>query len=138
MSAKLQMQHAQIWLHDISIYGEMLKLAVEYQEMRYVTKLGGITLLFFFYFLSGVRLSPLGTAATIGQLYQPRMIDGDCGAIGGMKIGRGNRGTRRKPAPVPLCLPQIPRDHTRARTRGAAVRSQRLSALSYGAALGLP
>jgi hypothetical protein len=38
-----------------------------------------------------VRLSPLGTAATTGLLYQPQMIDdGDCGAIGGMKIGRGN------------------------------------------------
>jgi hypothetical protein len=28
--------------------------------------------------------------------------DVDCGKIGGMKIGRGNRSTRRKPAPVPL------------------------------------
>jgi hypothetical protein len=36
--------------------------------------------------------------------------DGDCGAIGGMKIGRGNRSTRRKPAPAPLCPPQIPLD----------------------------
>jgi hypothetical protein len=27
--------------------------------------------------------------------------DGDCGEIGGMKIGRGNQSTRRKPAPVP-------------------------------------
>jgi hypothetical protein len=33
--------------------------------------------------------------------------EGDCGAIGGMKIGRGNRCTRRKPAPAPLCPPQI-------------------------------
>jgi hypothetical protein len=42
----------------------------------------------------------LGTAAATGLLYQPRMIgDGDCGEIGGMKIGRGNRSTRRKPAP---------------------------------------
>jgi hypothetical protein len=33
-------------------------------------------------------------------LYQPRMIgDGDCGEIGGMKIGRGNQSTRRKPTP---------------------------------------
>jgi hypothetical protein len=49
--------------------------------------------------LSGVRLSPLGTAVTTGLLYQPQMIDdGDCEAIGGMKIGRGNRSTRRKPA----------------------------------------
>jgi hypothetical protein len=28
-------------------------------------------------------------------LYQPRMIDDDeCGAVGGMRIGRGNRSTR--------------------------------------------
>jgi hypothetical protein len=37
--------------------------------------------------LSGVRLSPFGTAATTGQLYGAQMIDdGDCGAIGGMKF----------------------------------------------------
>jgi hypothetical protein len=55
--------------------------------------------------ISGVRLSPLGTAATTGH-YQPQMIDdGDCGAVGGMKIGRGNRSTRRKLAPEPLCPP---------------------------------
>jgi hypothetical protein len=30
------------------------------------------------------------------------------GAIGGMKIGRGNRSTLRKPAPAPLCPPQNP------------------------------
>jgi hypothetical protein len=53
----------------------------------------------------------LGTAATTGLLYQPRMIgDGDCGEVGGMKIGRGNRSTRRKPAPAPLCPPQNPHD----------------------------
>jgi hypothetical protein len=47
--------------------------------------------------LSGVKLSPLGTAATTGLLYQPQMIDdGDCGQIGGMKFGRENRNTRRK------------------------------------------
>jgi hypothetical protein len=57
------------------------------------------------------------------------MIDeGDCGTIGGMKIGSGNRSTRRKPAPAPLCPPQIPHDQTRAGTRAAAVGSQRLAA----------
>jgi hypothetical protein len=67
------------------------------------------------YFFSGVRLSPIGTAATSGLLYKPKMIDeGGCGAIGGMEIGRGNRSTRRKPAPAPLCPPQIPHDQTRA------------------------
>jgi hypothetical protein len=53
----------------------------------------------------------LVTAATTDLLYQPRMIgDGDCGETGGMKIVRGNRSTRRKPATAPLCPPQIPHD----------------------------
>jgi hypothetical protein len=34
--------------------------------------------------------------------------DDDYGAVGGMRIGRGNQSTRRKPTPVPLCPPQIP------------------------------
>jgi hypothetical protein len=59
--------------------------------------------------VSVVRLSPLGTAATTGLLYQPQMIDDDdCGEIGGMKIGRGNRSTRRKPAQRHFVPPQIP------------------------------
>jgi hypothetical protein len=67
----------------------------------------------FFLFLVGVRLSPLGTVATPGLLCQPQMIDdGDCGAVGGMKIGRGNQNTRRKPAPAALYPPQIPHDQT--------------------------
>jgi hypothetical protein len=45
-----------------------------------------------FFIISGVGLSPLGTAVTSGLLYKPQMIDeGDCGAVGGVKIGRGNR-----------------------------------------------
>jgi hypothetical protein len=44
------------------------------------------------------------------------MIDEECGAVGGIKIGQGNRSTRRKPDPVLLCPPQIPHDLTRART----------------------
>jgi hypothetical protein len=52
--------------------------------------------------------------------------DYDDGEIGGM-IGKGNRSTRRKSAPVPLCPPQTPHAaHTR--TRAAAVGSQRLTA----------
>jgi hypothetical protein len=79
--------------------------------------------------ISGARPSPLGTAATISLLYQPRMIDdGDCGAIGGMRTGRENRSIRRKPAPVPLCQRQILHDLTRARIRAAAVGNQRLTA----------
>jgi hypothetical protein len=54
--------------------------------------------------------------------------DGDRGAIGGMKIGRGIRNTRRKPATVSLRPPQIPHDQNRARTRAAAMGRQRLTA----------
>jgi hypothetical protein len=83
--------------------------------------------MFFFYWCFGTK--SLGTAATSVLLYKPQMIDeDDCGAIGGMKIGRGNRSTRKKPAPVPLCPPQTPHDQTRARTWAAAVGSQRLIA----------
>jgi hypothetical protein len=81
------------------------------------------------YYWWGGTKSLLGTAATSGLLYKPQMIDeDDCGAIGGMKIGRGNRSTRRKHAPAPLCPPQITHDQTRARTRAVAVGSQRLTA----------
>jgi hypothetical protein len=42
----------------------------------------------FFFNLCG---GTLGIGATTGLLYQPQMIgEGDCGEIGGMKIGRGN------------------------------------------------
>jgi hypothetical protein len=59
-------------------------------------------------------------------LYQPRMTDDEYGAISGMRIGRGNRSTRRKHAPVPLYPPQILHGLTWARTRAAG--SQRLTA----------
>jgi hypothetical protein len=73
----------------------------------------------------GVQLGPLGTAATNGPIVHTPG-DYDDGEIGGM-IGRGNRRTRRKPAPVPLCPLQTPHA-ARARTRAAAVGSQRLTA----------
>jgi hypothetical protein len=53
--------------------------------------------------------------------------DGDFGAIGGMKIGRGNQSTWRKPAPAPLCPPQNPHDQIRARTQATVVGSQQLT-----------
>ena len=65
------------------------------------------------------------TTATSGLLYQLQKIgEIDRGAIGGKKIGRENRSTRRKTAPAPLC----PLDQTRDRTRAAAKGSQRLTA----------
>jgi hypothetical protein len=45
-------------------------------------------------------------------------------------VRRGNRSTRRKPAPVPLLSAHIPHDLTRARTRTAAIETRRLTAWS--------
>jgi hypothetical protein len=53
-----------------------------------------------------VQLGPLGTAAN-NRPIEPAPGDYDDGETGGM-IVRGNRSTRRKPAPVPLCPPQNP------------------------------
>jgi hypothetical protein len=50
-------------------------------------------------------LGPLGTAATNRPLV-PAPGDYDDGEIGGMN-GRGNQSTRRKPAPVPLCVYKV-------------------------------
>jgi hypothetical protein len=75
----------------------------------------------------GVQLGPFGTEATDWPIV-PAPGDYDDGEYGGMKIGKGNRNTRREPVPVPLCPPQIPLNQTRDRTRAAAVGSQRLIA----------
>jgi hypothetical protein len=75
--------------------------------------------------LGGGIQGPLDTAATNRPIV-PTPGDYDDGEIGGM-IGRGNRSTRRKRAPVPLCPPQTPHV-ARTRTRAAAVGSQRLTA----------
>jgi hypothetical protein len=69
---------------------------------------------------------------------QKRVIDDDdYGALGEM-IVRGNWSTRRKPAPVPLCPPQIPHDLTWHRTRAAALGCQRLTAWAMARPFVLP
>jgi hypothetical protein len=77
--------------------------------------------------------SPTEATRHVGTLaiYWPSVPapgDYDDGEAAGMKIGRGNRSTRRKPAPAPLRPPQITFNQTRARTRAAAVGSPRLTA----------
>jgi hypothetical protein len=70
----------------------------------------------------GVKLIPLGMSATIQFIVSARdIVDDECGAVDGMKLGRGNRSTRRKPAPVLFGPPQIPHDLTWARIQAAAV-----------------
>jgi hypothetical protein len=71
-----------------------------------------------------------GSTRHRGHLLSYLPAPGDCEdgeLFGGMKMGRGNRSTRRKPAPA-LCPPQIPLHQTRDRPRAAAVGSQRLTA----------
>jgi hypothetical protein len=77
-------------------------------------------------------LGPLGTAAT-NRPTVPDPGDYDDGVISGMIIGRGNRNTRRKPAPLPFCPPQIPQDYPDANPvrRGGKPATNRLS---YGMA----
>jgi hypothetical protein len=60
-----------------------------------------------------------------------KMIN-EYGAVGGMRIGRGNGITRRKPAQVPLCPPQIPHDLTWDRTVGYAAMNAFLSSVLDG------
>jgi hypothetical protein len=91
---------------------------------------------FYFCIIWGaVRMSPLGTSVTIWPIVLAPDDDDDdddeCGAVGGM-IGKGNRSTRRKTTPAPLCLLQISHDVTRARTRAAAVGRHANNLLNYG------
>jgi hypothetical protein len=60
------------------------------------------------------------------------------GAIGGMKFGRGNRSTRRKPTLAPLCPPQNPAWQTRSRTPDRSGGKPATNRLIYGAALFSP
>jgi hypothetical protein len=80
------------------------------------------------------KLGPLGTAA----IYCPiEPAPGDCEdgeLFGGMKIGRENRSTRRKPASAPLCPPQIPFDQTWGWNPGRRGGKPATNRLSYGAA----
>jgi hypothetical protein len=61
--------------------------------------------------------------------------DGECGAVGGMRIGKGNQITRSEPAPMPICAPQIPHDLTWDRSRAAAVEVAVTNCLNYGTVL---
>jgi hypothetical protein len=76
--------------------------------------------IFFRLVRGGVQLDPLSTAATHWPIVSAP-TDYDDGEFGGMKIGLGNRSTRRKLALAPICPPQIPFDQTWDRTRATAM-----------------
>jgi hypothetical protein len=71
-----------------------------------------------------------GSTLHVGHFWPivPAPGDSEDGESGRMKIGRGNRSTRRNPAPAPICSPLIPLDQTGARTWPAVVGRQRLTA----------
>jgi hypothetical protein len=78
-----------------------------------------------------VRSRTVGrTPWTVDQLVASTLLTapGDCDDGGMNGFGRENRSIRRKPAPTPLCPPQIPLARPRRETRAAAVGSQRLTA----------
>jgi hypothetical protein len=111
-----------VWVVDV---------CVSYNKQRYFSLYHGV-----FWLWPGLGspnlcprygLSSPCTAATV-QPIVPVPDGGDCVAVGGMRIGRGSRSTRRKPAPVPICSPQIPHVLTWAITQAAALGSRRLTA----------
>jgi hypothetical protein len=88
-----------------------------------------------YFILSGGETESLGTAATTGLLCQPRMIvDGDCGEIGGIKIGKGNRSTRRKNCPSAALSTTDPTWLDSGLNPGRRCGEPATNRLSYGAA----
>jgi hypothetical protein len=88
-----------------------------------------VSLLFFLIRMEGVVYSWVNSARRpLTSLMFLPPGDYDDGEFGWMKIGKGNRSTRRKPAPAPICPPQMPLDQIMVRTRAAAMGSQRLTA----------
>jgi hypothetical protein len=84
---------------------------------------------FFFICISGGG-AQTGSTRHVGHFWPIVPAPSDCedGEFGGMKTGRGNLSTRRKPVPEPLCPPQIPLDQIRLCRKPATNR------LRYGAA----
>jgi hypothetical protein len=84
---------------------------------------------FFLIHIVGGRVQT-GSTWHIGHFWPTVPSSGNCedGEFGGIKIGKGNWSTLRKPTTAPLCPPQIPLDQTQVWTWGAAVGSQWLTA----------
>jgi hypothetical protein len=59
-----------------------------------------------------------------GLWCQPRVMDLECGAVGGL-TGKGDLSARSQAAPVPLRPPQIPREVT------SGYRGRKIVGMSY-------
>jgi hypothetical protein len=134
-SVKLCIVNKEDWkllAHGIWYFGEALAFVFfDRRQKRFVITLIAPQTLFYFLKFCGMgwNWAHLVSRPLIGLLYLPRMIDDDeYGAVGGMRNGKGNQSTQRKPPTVPLCSPQIPHDLTLAQTRAAEAGSFRLTA----------
>jgi hypothetical protein len=71
-----------------------------YLNLPVVPRLFHTAFIIYFIIILWGGTKSLGTAATSGLLYKPQRIDeGACGALAGMKIGRGSRSTSEKTCP---------------------------------------
>jgi hypothetical protein len=75
-------------------YGGYL-MPVLWQSLQYISSLCGLLAFLPFSLVSWgvVRLSPLGTSATIWLIVPTLHDDHVCGAVSGMRTGRGNQST---------------------------------------------
>jgi hypothetical protein len=89
-------------------------------------------------YVQGVGFYSPCTSTHSGLLCLTPMTDEDDFWRIGMKTGRGNRSTRRKPTPAPLCPPQNPTWQTRTRTPDRSGGKPATNRLSYGAAFFSP
>jgi hypothetical protein len=96
-------------------------------HIEYIENDGGMLLIWALFLFNSHSGGGVQTGSTrhAGHFWPIVSALGDCedGEFGGIKIGRGNRNTRRKPASETLCPPQIPLYQTWVRTRAAVVGS---------------
>jgi hypothetical protein len=91
---------------SVTVLTDSIPLLIQLVISHVKTKVDNATFsgTIFYYSYVGMRL--LVRSPWNGPLYQSWMIDERNGASGGALTGKGNRSTRRKPAPIPLCPQQ--------------------------------
>jgi hypothetical protein len=109
-----------MWYTEVSV---LTLVAMGWGGGPFIKRLVVCKLFSFLFGMGWNRVSPLLLRRLLARIVD----DDECGAVGVM-LSKGNRSTRRKPAPVPLCPPQIPHGLTQARTRATSVGSRRLAA----------
>jgi hypothetical protein len=113
-----------IWMHYRGIFLERLRNIMQYlSQFSRCTDRNSI-----FVFL---------LAAWLHSQYRDHTASGDrkiveCRTVGGMRTGRGNRSTHRKPVPLPLHPPKISHDLTWDKNQAAMLGTRETNRLIYG------